>query len=623
MSAPTTIRELLVRLGVKADDAALARFDVGIERAKTGMQQASKAAAVMVGAFAAIAGGLALNTRAVAAEIESVKLLSDALGITTEQYQKLTYAGSTVGANAELVRVSLGKLSTVIQGAKEGEQGATDALAAFGLTLADIQGMNPAEVFARVADSTKGMEDPFKRSRAAARLFGEEAVTKLVPLLQQGSAGLAMLGDQATAAGAILGGDAVDGALAYQDAQNQLMATVGALKTAIGVAFLPTMTRAIERVRVFLARPSTREGLESTVRLVGKAVDALLMGFAGADKIVTGVLGGWDKLLIGIAASLAVITGAKGLMGLYTMAAGIGAAVTALGSLLGLAGAPLWITFGLILAAIAATLAGFAVLAAPAVLALQDLYVFATGGESAFGKLLDRMPTIRDSFRSLGESAARAGTALGGVLSAVWSLIGAAGRILAVTPGVRIFGEALQIVADTLTEWTTGEMEDTEKLVGEAARGAEKLAGWLESAAKATENAAAGFSRIVDDALPAIAAFFARWTPSIETLGKVGGAFTGPATALAGAAASQFGAANTAAAVAPSASFGGRAAMAAAQGAGGLARAGVSRITTSTASIAPIFNITSTDPAGAAREVEAALERAARSAQATLLGGER
>ena len=67
----------------------------------------------------------------------------------------------------------------------------------------------------------------------------------------------------------------------------------------------------------------------------------------------------------------------------------------------------------------------------------------------------------------------------------------------------------------------------------------------------------------------------------------------------------------------------GRAAMAAAQGAGGLARAGVSRITTSTASIAPIFNITSTDPAGAAREVEAALERAARSAQATLLGGER
>lgn len=626
MAAPTTIRELLVRLGVKADDAAMKRFDKGLTNVKSGMASAGKAAAVLVGSFAAVAGGLALNTKATAAQIEEIKLLSDALGITTEQYQKLTYAGSTVGANSDVVGKSLSKLSGTIQGARDGEEQATKALAAFGIGLADIEGMNPAQVFAKVADATKGMEDPFKRSRAAAKLFGEEAVQKLVPLLQQGSAGLADLGKQAAESGAILGGDAVKSALAYQDAQNQLMATAGALKTAIGVAFIPTMTKAIEKIRDFLARPSTREGLESTVRLVGKAVDALVSGFEAADRIVMATLGGWDKVLIGIAATLAVITGAKGLMGLYTMAAGIGAVVAALGGMVGLVGAPLWLAFAAALGLIALTAATIAVALTPGVLVLQDLYTWATGGESAFGLLLDRMPTLRASVRSLGESALRVGAAFGRVGEAVWTLIKAVGRVLAVTPGFQLLGNVIEktwtAVAGFIESWTGGQFGETEKLLQEAAAGAEKLAGWMETAAAAATMGADGFARIVNESLPALAAFFERWTPSLEMLGKIG-QLANPGAALGAAVTQRFGAENVAGAVAPSASFGGRAGLAAARGAGGLAAAGVSRVTNSSATLAPVFNIASTDPVGAAREVEAALTRAARSAQAMLLGGER
>jgi hypothetical protein len=623
MASPTTIRELLVKIGVRTDDAALKRLDLALTQTKASMSAVAGFTSKLVGGFAAVTGALALNTNAVAGEIEQTKLLADALGVTVEQYQRLVYVGSTVGANAEQVRQSLAKVTQVSQAVRDGNVQAAEGFAALGLSMQEVRDLDPAALLARVADGVRATEDPFKRTGALVRVFGDDLASKLTPMLQQGAAGLAAIGAQADKAGAVFGDDAVTGALAYQDAMNQLRATLGGIRTALGVAFLPAMTRAIERLRVFLQASNIRSSLERSVRAVGMAVDGLSVAFGAADKTVTRVLGGWDVLLAGIAATIAAITAGRGLYLLYTLGAGIGATVSALGGLLGIAGAPLWAIFAALVAATVATLAGLAVTLAPGVLVLQDLYTWVTGGESAFGRLLDRFPDIRRFFSALADLGTAGWEAMKNIGAAALVAAGAFARVLMVLPGFRLMGQALQRLVEGVQSlgeaWLSGKVEGFEQTMQGAANGAERLAGWVDGIAKGTESWAAALQRIADDYLPGIASLTDRLTPSFDTLGRVTGAVTNPGGAVLGEATRAFGPQAVGAALNPTAALGGMVAGRAAQA----VTAGASSVRNATVNVTSPINVTSSDPFEAARQVAARIEEAARNASAGLLGGDR
>jgi hypothetical protein len=626
MSSPTTIRELLVRIGVQADDKALVRFDHALTAAKSSMSAAAGFAAKLAGGFAAVTGALAMNTSAVAGEIEQTKLLADALGVTTEQYQRLVYVGSTVGANAEQVRQSLAKVTQVSAQVRDGNEQAAEGFATLGLSMREVRDLDPAALLARVADGVRATEDPFKRTTALVRIFGDDLASKLTPMLQQGAAGLAAIGAQADAAGAVFGGDAVDSALAYQDAMNQLRATLSGLRTAIGVAFLPAMTRATERLRVFLQTSNIRSGLERAVRGVGLAVDGMVAAFVGADKVVSRVLGGWDVLLGGVAASIAIVTAGRGLYLLYGLGASITGVVSALGGLLGIAGAPLWAGFAVIVAATAATLASLAVAIAPGVLVLQDLYTWVTGGESAFGMLLDRFPDIQRFFGALVRLGGAAWEAMKNLGGAALVVAQSLARVLMALPGFRLMGQALERVTNAVQgwaeAWASGRVEGFEATLNAAANGAEKLAGWVESLATGTESWALALQRIADEYLPGIEEVLERITPSFETLGRVYNFAASPGAALAGEglrAAGPGGRAALAAVASPGATLGGMVAGRAAQA----VSAGASRVSNATVNVTSPINVTSSDPFEAARQVQLRIEEAARNASATLLGGDR
>ena len=125
---------------------------------------------------------------------------------------------------------------------------ATDTLDSLGLSLEDIEGLNPDELFSRFADAIASTEDPFLQSAAAQEIFGRGG-TALLPLLQEGADGIARLTDEARETGNVMSTEAAEGAAAFTDAINKVKNIVSGEVLAGFTALIPVL----EQVSVFLA----------------------------------------------------------------------------------------------------------------------------------------------------------------------------------------------------------------------------------------------------------------------------------------------------------------------------------------------------------------------------------
>lgn len=94
--------------------------------------------------------------------------------------------------------------------------------------------------------------DESKRAEAAYQLFGK-AAQDMLPLFNNGSAGLAELYAQVEALGGIMSEEALAACEAYQDAMTNLQVSFGAFKTGLMVDFLPGITDIMNGVANVLA----------------------------------------------------------------------------------------------------------------------------------------------------------------------------------------------------------------------------------------------------------------------------------------------------------------------------------------------------------------------------------
>lgn len=99
---------------------------------------------------------------------------ADALGITTDAYQELSYAMQRGGASEEGFANALKTLQSQMGAAIQGQTRAIKAFKQFGVTMDEIKTMNAEEMFYRVADGIAAMPDPAQRMRASLQLLGGE-----------------------------------------------------------------------------------------------------------------------------------------------------------------------------------------------------------------------------------------------------------------------------------------------------------------------------------------------------------------------------------------------------------------------------------------------------------------
>jgi len=204
--------------------------------------------AAAVAGSVATAGFLALAgvTFKLFEQIDQQADLAKGIGLTTSEYVQLTSALKLYGVQQEQVTPGLAQFFKIVSGlmrSKAGAQAIKDL--GNGLSLAKLQMMGTHDQLLAIADAFSKFPDGPKKSAIASQLFTATLGAKMIPLLDQGAAGVEKLeskykslGDQSEK----LAAETKNLSIQFSAAWSAL--EVGALK-ASGALGVPTMLLAI------------------------------------------------------------------------------------------------------------------------------------------------------------------------------------------------------------------------------------------------------------------------------------------------------------------------------------------------------------------------------------------
>lgn len=294
---------------------------------------------------------------------DEILTVSEKFGIAADALQELRFAAVASDASAEALDNGLKFLSKSAAAAAEGTK---EAVAAFkGVRLRDSQGqIRPvADLLTDLADEFAALPPGAAKVDRALQLFGK-AGADLIPLLNQGSAGIGALRAEAESLGIVLGGETLAAAGAYDDAVKRLEASQQGLLTRFASPVIPKVTALFQR----LTRVLQSNGVRA-------AIDALSRGFDRVLQVFDGAVSALESLTESTGpaqAALFVVTAALTGMTLAAVSAGAAMVVAAAETI----------------TAWAAAAAPFLLIGGLIALIADELWTFVEGGDSLLGRLI-------------------------------------------------------------------------------------------------------------------------------------------------------------------------------------------------------------------------------------------
>lgn len=287
--------------------------------------------AKVAGVGAAAVGSIAAAGIAFASAGDKIDKMSARTGIAADRLSALKFAAEQSGASIDDVGGAIQKMNRRLGRISVGEGTATQvaAMEELGLSLADIQSMNPEQRFMALADAIAGYGDQAAAAGLAQRAFGT-GVDKLLPLFANGSAGIRELTAEAEKLGFVMSTEDTKAAAALGDAMNRVKSTLAGIYQQIGAAIAPAMTRLAD----------------------------LMAG--AATKAVQFVKKYRDMIPAIAAAGVALITAGSIVMGLGAAFVALGSVIGGVATVVGVLSSPVGIAAVVIAAAGAATLAATA-----------------------------------------------------------------------------------------------------------------------------------------------------------------------------------------------------------------------------------------------------------------------
>lgn len=171
--------------------AHLAKFEGDMGKAARATEKASQQITSSLGAVKSVLGGLAAGVSIggiisiAKASIDSVDALNDlrdATGASIENISALEDTAARTGTSMDTVGTSLVKFNAALKDAKPG----SDAEAAFkklGLSVKELQALDPAEALLKTATALSGFADDGDKARLTQELFGK-SLREVAPFLK-------------------------------------------------------------------------------------------------------------------------------------------------------------------------------------------------------------------------------------------------------------------------------------------------------------------------------------------------------------------------------------------------------------------------------------------------------
>ena len=237
------LREVFAQFGIATDDSGLKKLDAGVQGVYGRLQ--GLAAALAGGAIVSGLRSMVQHTAEAGAELNDSALR---LGFATDELQTWRYAAKLAGVDAQGLEGAFQKLNLAADNAKQGSKTQAQAFKTLGVAFKGADGaLRPtAELLPEIADSIARVGDPAKQSGLAVDLFGRAGV-KLLPLLKEGSAGLAKYKNELQDLGGLMSGEAIAQADEYGDNLDRLDFALGGLRNTIVLNVLPSLTSMIEK----------------------------------------------------------------------------------------------------------------------------------------------------------------------------------------------------------------------------------------------------------------------------------------------------------------------------------------------------------------------------------------
>ena len=267
------VNKLLDTMGASAKKAAK---DLGIlktiEIGKIGFAGISAGADIITGLGTS---ALQMASR-VATSVDSLNDLSLRTGIALKPLQGFKLAAKLAGVDAEGFAVAVTKMSVNIGKAEPGDAFAK-SLGSIGVSLADLQGMNPEAQFSAISKAIGEIPTTAGRAAASVEVFGK-AGSALAPLFKDGAASLEDLTARAERLGIILKSDQVANIAAMNDGFDLVSATVDGIIGQILGDLSPVVTKMLDDMLKFVEAFQGAGGATGGTAIAQAITDGILIG---------------------------------------------------------------------------------------------------------------------------------------------------------------------------------------------------------------------------------------------------------------------------------------------------------------------------------------------------------
>ena len=282
MAGSAVVGALRVTLGLDS-----AQFTTGMKTAQTGLQRfagIAKAGALAIGtAMVAAGGAMAMAMKGVIDRADQMYEASQALGVTVEDLSRLQYAAELSGVSAENLEKSIRKLSVGLYDASQSATGpAATAFRAIGISATDAAGnIRPAiDVIGDLAARFETLPDGAEKTALAIKVFGRSGAD-MIPMLNEGEAGLKAMYEEAEQLGIVLDTETAAAAERFNDNLTRLGKVQDGIVTKVTAGMLPAFD-SLAASLVTVANDS------NGLRLAGRGLGIVMNGLIA---VVMGVVG--------------------------------------------------------------------------------------------------------------------------------------------------------------------------------------------------------------------------------------------------------------------------------------------------------------------------------------------
>jgi len=250
-------------------------------------------------------------------------------GMTVEELSRLKYAADLSGVSIEDAQVAIKHLAknlTITGGNTKDVMGKIEML---GLSMEDLKGMSPNELFETVGSAISKIKDPIARSAAAMQIFGRSG-TAIIPLLDN----MAELEAQCDEMGFTMSEFTAKQGKEFSNVLIILYKAFHSVANAVGNAVIPVIKPFLQSAIQFILR--IRDWVKANAELIGTIfrIASVIFG-AGMAMVGLGYAVANLGKVFSIASTIIPMVGTA----LSAVVAIIGFLLTPLGAVIGLVGA--------------------------------------------------------------------------------------------------------------------------------------------------------------------------------------------------------------------------------------------------------------------------------------------